>query len=69
MPIPAGDYLVDERFTLEDATTPTSSVGDPGHAHTVPRAGSFGPLEAGDRVLVILLNADGDPNPYVIGRI
>lgn len=78
VPIPAGDYLVDERFTQENPLFETSSEsggsGDASfaeHTHTIGRADTpFRPLTAGDRVLCVMLDADGDaPTPYVIGRL
>lgn len=77
VPIPQGDYLVDERFTQPVVVFTTEltggGAGDPAfeaHAHEVKRTGTvFRPLAPGDRVACLILDASGDsPTPFVIGR-
>lgn len=64
--IPDGDYLIDETFG--GRTENEAGGGGDGmfesHSHVIRR-----PLEAGDRVLVVMVG-DGDSQiPYVIGRL
>ena len=54
---PAGSWRQSEWFALPDPmlVTDSAGVGDHGgHTHTIPRPSQFRPLEAGDRVLVVI---------------
>lgn len=67
-PIPAADLLIDERFTGGLTRTRAGGAGEAQYAsHDHEQAPA---LQTGDRVLVILLDADSDaPTPYIIGRL
>lgn len=67
-PIPAADVLVDERFTGGTTGERTGGSGDGSFAsHDHEQAPALAP---GDRVLVILIDAEGDaPTPFIIGRL
>jgi hypothetical protein len=73
VPIPAGDFLVDERFTQPATvlTTENALSGPDTHSHTIQRAGTvFRALATGDRVVCLLLDPDSDePTPVVVGRL
>lgn len=78
IPIPAGDYLVEERFAQPNTVFTTTQVAGGGgygsfdsHAHEITRAGTFfRPLAAGDRVIVTIIDADSDSPTFIVtGRI
>lgn len=68
VPIPPDDFLVDESFAGELTSEESGGGGDSefaAHSHDIRR-----PLEDGDRVYCLIVDADDDAaTPIIVGRV